>query len=63
MKKALYIILTLIAMVQFYSCQKLDVAPVNKFTEANYWVSTDKAKLVLNMAYNQMYSACDFDAG
>ncbi len=57
MKKALYIILTLIAMVQFYSCQKLDVAPVNKFTEANYWVSTDKAKLVLNMAYNQMYSA------
>ncbi|WP_460765275.1 RagB/SusD family nutrient uptake outer membrane protein [Niabella terrae] len=57
MKRALYIISITIAALQFQACQKLDVAPINKFTEANYWTSTDKAKLVLNMAYNQMYSA------
>lgn len=57
MKKVLYTIAIIITIIQLQSCQKLDVAPVNKFTEANYWVSTDKAKLVLNMGYNQMYSA------
>lgn len=39
------------------SCVKLDVAPLNKFTEANYWTSTNKASAVLNMAYRQMYSS------
>ncbi|MCL6103159.1 MAG: RagB/SusD family nutrient uptake outer membrane protein, partial [Bacteroidetes bacterium] len=36
------------------SCNKLDLAPTNKFTEENYWTSTEKANMVLNMAYSQM---------
>ncbi|WP_179946955.1 RagB/SusD family nutrient uptake outer membrane protein [Niabella ginsenosidivorans] len=55
--KKLYIVAVIIAAMQLYSCQKLDIAPISKFTEANYWTSTDKAELVLNMAYNQMYNA------
>ncbi|HEY3389450.1 MAG TPA: RagB/SusD family nutrient uptake outer membrane protein [Prolixibacteraceae bacterium] len=38
----------------FSSCNKLDLAPTNKFTEDNYWTSAEKANLVLNMAYSQM---------
>ncbi|MBZ4190200.1 RagB/SusD family nutrient uptake outer membrane protein [Niabella beijingensis] len=57
MKKLIYSIAVITAVIQFYSCQKLDIAPISKFTEANYWTDIDKAKLMLNMGYNQMYSA------
>jgi hypothetical protein len=43
-------------LVLFTSCNELDLAPTNKFTEANYWTSPEKAEMVLNMAYNQMYN-------
>ena len=39
------------------SCNDLDLAPTNKFTELNYWNSTDKASSVLSMAYSQMFGA------
>ncbi|WP_303918999.1 RagB/SusD family nutrient uptake outer membrane protein [Draconibacterium sediminis] len=39
------------------SCNDLDLAPTNKFTEANYWSSPEKANMVLNMAYSQMYNS------
>ncbi len=39
------------------SCNDLDLAPTNKFTEANYWTSPEKANMVLNMAYSQMYNS------
>jgi hypothetical protein len=42
------------ALLFFTSCNEMDLAPTDKFTEANYWTSADKAKMVLNMAYNQM---------
>ncbi|PAW94467.1 RagB/SusD family nutrient uptake outer membrane protein [Mucilaginibacter sp. MD40] len=35
-------------------CKKLDLAPENKFTDANYWTTTDKASVVLNTAYEQI---------
>ncbi|WP_447640942.1 MULTISPECIES: RagB/SusD family nutrient uptake outer membrane protein [Chitinophagaceae] len=57
MKKSLYIIIAFIVSSQLFSCQKLDVAPTDKFTDETYWTSVSKATLVLNMAYNQMYSA------
>ncbi len=41
----------------FDSCVDLDVAPTNKFTEANYWVSQSNADAVLSMCYNQMFSS------
>ncbi len=44
-------------LILFTSCNKLDLAPTNKFTEANYWTSPEKANMVLNMAYSQMYNS------
>jgi len=35
----------------------MDPLPTNKYTDANFWNSKDNAELVVNMAYNQMYSA------
>lgn len=44
-------------LVLFTSCNELDLAPTNKFTDLNYWTSTEKASAVLNMAYSQMYNS------
>lgn len=44
-------------LILFTSCNDLDLAPTNRFTEANYWTSPEKANLVLNMAYSQMYNS------
>jgi hypothetical protein len=38
------------------ACKKLDLAPVNKFTDSNFWTTTEKAGSVLNTAYTQMYN-------
>ncbi|WP_423129187.1 RagB/SusD family nutrient uptake outer membrane protein [Gaoshiqia sp. Z1-71] len=46
----------------FTSCNDLDLAPTNKFTDLNYWTSTEKASAVLNMAYSQMFGANYFFA-
>ncbi|MDP4208331.1 MAG: RagB/SusD family nutrient uptake outer membrane protein [Bacteroidota bacterium] len=58
MKKILsYTIICGALFLQATSCKKLDIAPTNKFTELNYWTSSDKAALVLNTAYSQMTSS------
>ena len=44
----------------FTSCNSLDLAPTNKFTEDNYWSSPEKANMVLNMAYSQMLNSGNF---
>jgi hypothetical protein len=44
-------------LILFTSCNDLDLAPTNKFTDLNYWTSTEKASSVLSMAYNQMFSS------
>lgn len=44
------------------SCNDLDLAPTNKFTDLNYWTSTEKASAVLSMAYSQMFNANYFFA-
>lgn len=41
-------------LLLFTSCNDMDLAPTDKFTEANYWTSEEKAYMVLNMAYSQM---------
>ncbi|MGD9557871.1 MAG: RagB/SusD family nutrient uptake outer membrane protein [Mangrovibacterium sp.] len=46
----------------FASCNDLDLAPTNKFTDLNYWTSPDKASAVLSMAYSQMFDANYFFA-
>ncbi|PWB26011.1 RagB/SusD family nutrient uptake outer membrane protein [Flavobacterium sp. HTF] len=39
------------------SCEGLDQAPEDRFTDFNYWTSTDKAQLMLNTAYSQMQTS------
>ncbi|MGV8962035.1 MAG: RagB/SusD family nutrient uptake outer membrane protein [Candidatus Saccharimonadaceae bacterium] len=64
MKKILlkYIGIIYLGFILFISCNDLDLAPTNKFTDLNYWTSTEKASAVLNMAYSQMYDANYFIA-
>ena len=38
------------------SCNSLDQEPTNKYTDKVFWTSPERANLVLNMAYNQMFS-------
>ncbi|MBN2486014.1 MAG: RagB/SusD family nutrient uptake outer membrane protein [Bacteroidales bacterium] len=45
-----------VAFLSLVSCNDLDLSPTSKFTENNYWTSLEKANLILNMAYNQMYN-------
>lgn len=42
------------------SCKKLDLAPMDRFTDVNYWTSTEKATSILNTAYSQMFNSSRF---
>ncbi len=46
-----------LATIIVSACKKLDLAPANKFTDANFWTTQAKAQSVLNTAYSQMFSA------
>lgn len=50
------------ALASFTSCNDLDLAPTNKFTDLNYWTSTEKASAVVSMAYSQMFGSDYFFA-
>ena len=57
-----YTTFILIIIAGLTSCNDLDLAPTNRFTDANYWTSTERAAAVLNMAYSQMFDANYFFA-
>lgn len=57
MKLLKYIGIIYLGSLLFISCNDLDLAPTNKFTDFNYWTSSEKASAVLNKAYSQMYNA------
>lgn len=57
-----YVGIVVMFLTFFTSCNDLDLAPTNKFTDLNYWTSTSKASAVLNMAYSQMFNANYFFA-
>lgn len=62
-KKLLYYLTTITAVtVMLFSCNDLDLAPTNKFTDLNYWTSSEKATAVLSMAYSQMFNSGYFFA-
>src|SRR5258708_14302513 len=42
------------------SCNKMDTAHTDRYTELNYWTSAEKANLVLNTAYSQMVDPGNF---
>ena len=43
-----------VALLMLLSCEKLDLAPENTFTDFTYWTSISKAQTFLNTAYSQM---------
>lgn len=45
-----------IALLLLVSCDNLDLAPENKFTDFNYWTSVDKVQTLLNTAYSPGHS-------
>lgn len=42
------------------ACKKLDLVPTDRFTDANYWTTAEKASSVLNTAYSQMTNSSYF---
>ncbi|WP_210490308.1 RagB/SusD family nutrient uptake outer membrane protein [Rufibacter aurantiacus] len=44
-----------VVTISFTACNDLDLVPEDRFTDANYWTTTEKANSVLNSAYSQMY--------
>lgn len=38
-------------------CKKLEQVPADKFTDANYWTTAEKANSMLNTAYSQIYKS------
>lgn len=50
-------ITALFLAVMFSNCNKMDLQPVGEYTDDNYWLSAANSDLMVNMAYNQMYSA------
>lgn len=57
-----YITILAVAVFGLTSCNDLDLSPTNKFTDADYWNSPEKASAVLSMAYSQMFNANYFFA-
>ncbi|TWR26660.1 RagB/SusD family nutrient uptake outer membrane protein [Mucilaginibacter achroorhodeus] len=52
--------LVLVLVTVLSACKKLDLLPQDRFTDANYWTTADKANNVLNTAYSQIMSSGDF---
>ena len=57
MKKIKYLITCFIAVFILAGCNGMDNEPTNSYTNKSFWTSIDKAQYMLNMAYNQLYSA------
>jgi len=53
-------VLVLGMLLVIFSCKKLDLAPVNTFTDLNYWTTPAKAASILNTAYSQMFDNNSF---
>ncbi|MBU2906706.1 RagB/SusD family nutrient uptake outer membrane protein [Arenibacter algicola] len=47
-------------IILLVSCEELELAPENQFTDLNYWTSSSKAQTVLNTAYSQMHNSTYF---
>ena len=58
--KSLITKITLLLLVLFSSCKKLELVPTDRFTDINYWTTTEKANAVLNTAYSQMFNTNRF---
>lgn len=57
MKKLLYMAACMFATLVFSGCNDMDNEPSGTYGEDEFWASVDKAQYLLNMIYNQHYSA------
>ena len=57
MKIKKYIVGFLLGVMILMGCNGMDNEPTNSYTNKNFWTSIEKAQYMLNMAYNQLYSA------
>ena len=57
MKKLLYMVACMFATLVFSGCNDMDNEPSGTYGEDEFWSSVDKAQYLLNMIYNQHYSA------
>ena len=57
MKIKKYIVVFLFGVMTLMGCNGMDNEPTNSYTDRNFWTSIEKAQYMLNMAYNQLYSA------
>jgi len=55
--KKLHILTAIICCLALTACNEMDNEPTNSYTDSNFWTSVEKAQYMLNMAYNQLYSA------
>ena len=51
------IIILLAFTIAFTACKKLDLAPTDRFTELNFWESSENVNSALNNIYMGMYSS------
>ncbi|HWV74845.1 MAG TPA: RagB/SusD family nutrient uptake outer membrane protein [Pseudosphingobacterium sp.] len=56
-KKFIMLITAVVGLLAWSSCNKMDPVPTNNYTDATFWQSVENVEQVVNMAYNQMYSA------
>lgn len=57
MKQIKYFLLLALGVLTLASCNDMDNPPTNSYTDSNFWTSVEKAQYMLNMGYNQLYSA------
>lgn len=57
MKKLLYMAACMFVTLVFSGCNDMDNEPSGTYGEDEFWSSVDKAQYLLNMIYNQHYSA------
>ena len=48
------------AVLMLCSCNEMENAPTNKFTDNSYWTSTTKAQYVVNKSVTKMPFPCIF---
>ncbi|MDR1023902.1 MAG: RagB/SusD family nutrient uptake outer membrane protein [Prevotellaceae bacterium] len=56
MKKIMKYFSLLLLVMSMQACNSLDQLPVNQLTDDVFWSSLDRANMLLNMGYSQMYS-------
>ncbi|MCC8035426.1 MAG: RagB/SusD family nutrient uptake outer membrane protein [Rikenellaceae bacterium] len=50
-----YLTVTVLWSIVLSGCNSLEQGPKNKYTDDNFWESTERVQLLANMAYRQMY--------